>query len=482
MTMTRRNFLKAAAGTAAGGAVLGGPRRAAPPPPLAPVTITVTSSPPRLLPSAFTTGFTNADTTLYDPWDGNDPTAVSRAKGLVSGGLGLVNTQVMAWGADDPWPDPSQPGPTNWDELDAKVQLALDTGATPVLTLCEAPWWMKGQLNADGTTTLLTAGQEWDDIAYNSRVLDDRMDDWLTLVQAVVERYLDTPYGVTHFQVWNELKGYYNPATNAWDHDTSAGDPSGPNAKHGYTYLYNQTYARIKATAQAMKVFPGSVQVGGPYVVMDTWSSTDTSNPSDWTTAYGNYDQRSLDVVTYWLANNAGAEFLTLDAGNTNRDANITDAFTAAEKFADIVTWVRGRSNLPVWFAEWYADPYSGTDANYDAAVKAYSMLRFLDAGGATLLEWNGVGGGTDAGLWTSTSTSSGGQPTPWYAACQLFHQHFAAGTTLLTTTASAPTVAALASPDTTLLVNKTPDTRLAVVNGTSVTLSPYQITTLPTP
>jgi hypothetical protein len=477
MTLTRRNLLKAAAGTAAAGALATGARPAA----AATVTVTVTGT--RSGTSAFATGLTNADTTLYDPWDGNDATAVTRAKGLITNGLALLNTQIMAWGAEDPWPDRSQSGPTNWDELDAKVQLALDTGATPVLTLCEAPWWMKGELNDDGSTTLLTAGQEWDDIAYNSRVLDDHLGDWLTLVRAVAERYLAAPYGVRHFQVWNELKGYYNPISNAWDYDASAGDPSGPNATHGYTYLYNQTYARLKSTAQTLGIDPATVAVGGPYVVMDTWSSTNTSNPSDWTTAYGNFDQRSLDVVTYWLAHKTGAEFVTLDAGNTNRDSNITDAFTAAEKFADVATWVRGLApTLPVWFAEWYADPYSGTSAAYDTAVKAYSALRFIQAGGTTLLEWNGVGGGTDAGLWTSTATSSGGQPTAWYTACQALHQHFPAGTELLTATSSATSVAALASPATTLLVNKTASSVSVSVNGTAVTLAGYQVTTLPTP
>jgi hypothetical protein len=487
MPLSRRRFLEATAGTM----VVGALGAAAPPAAAATVTVTVTAA--RSGTSAFSTGFTNADTGLYYPWGSNDQAAVSRATGLVHDGLALVNTQIMAWGTDDPWPDPSQPGPANWDELDAKVRLAVDAGTIPVLTLCEAPWWMKGQLNADGSTTLLTAGQEWDDIAYSSRVLDDRMGDWLTLVQRVAERYLVAPYQVRHFQVWNELKGYYNPATNDWDRTTSAGSPGGPNARHGYTYLYNQTYARLKNTAQALGIDPASVAVGGPYVVLDTWSSAgQESNPSGWTTAYGNFDQRSLDVVTYWLAHKTGAEFITLDAGNTNSDGvEITDAFTAAGKFADIAGWVRGldpttypgAGTLPIWFAEWYADPYSGTSAGYDAAVKAYSAVRFLKAGGAALLEWNGSGlGGADAGLWTATDQAGGGQPTPWYAACQALHQAFPPGTALLTATSSAGSVEALASPATTLLINKTAGPLSVSVNGTAVTLAGYQIATLPTP
>ena len=89
-----------------------------------------------------------------------------------------------------------------------------------------------------------------------------------------------------------------------------------------------------------------SIKVGGPYVVMDTWSSAFQSNPSNITRTYGTYDQRSLDVVQYWLQHKAGAGFITLDGGNRNKDnIDITDPFSAAEKFADVTCWIRSLDN-----------------------------------------------------------------------------------------------------------------------------------------
>src|SRR6266567_9387144 len=112
--------------------------------------------------------------------------------------------------------------------------------------------------------------------------------------------------------------------------------------KHGYTYMYNQTYGRLMQVARSLGIVTESIEVGGPYVVMDTWSSSaQQSNPSHITKAYGTYDQRPLDVVQYWLQHKAGAGFITVDGGNGNKDnINITDPFTASEKFANVTQWI----------------------------------------------------------------------------------------------------------------------------------------------
>src|SRR6266699_442934 len=328
--------------------------------------------------SHFSPGISHVDTTLNYPWDNNDPTAVKNVKSLIKHAIAYENTPIMAWGVDDPWPDPSQAEPGNWSTLDSRLQLIIDTGGIPVITLSEAPWWMKGELQSDGSTRLIMHSEEWSNIAYSARILDNKMDAWLHLVQRVAERYMVAPYNVRYFQVWNELKGYYNPITNSYDYTTSAGDPSGPNAKHGYTYMYNQTYG-----------------------------------------------QRPLDVVQYWLQHKAGAGFITVDGDNGNKDGvNITDPFTASEKFADITHWIRslnndiypGAATLPIWWAEWSAWPYTNlADDNYNNAIKSYAMIMFLEAGGSVALSWGGLGDGTASkGLWTTTATG-GGQPLPWY-------------------------------------------------------------------
>src|SRR5450432_3062817 len=165
---------------------------------------------------------------------------------------------------------------------------------------------------------------------------------WLHLVQRVAERYMAPPYNVRYFQVWNELKGYYNPGTNAYDYNASPGNPNEPTATHGYTYMYNQVYNRLMQVANELHISKDSIKVGGPYVVMDTWSSPNQSQLSNIRKAYGIYDECSVDVVLYWLQHKVGAGFITLDSGNSNKDnVNSADPFTSSERFADMTQWLR---------------------------------------------------------------------------------------------------------------------------------------------
>jgi hypothetical protein len=440
--------------------------------------------------SQFSPGISLVDNSLDYPPGNNNLTAINNVKSLIKKGISYVNTPIMAWGVDDPWPDPSQLEPGNWSSLDSRLQFILATGGIPVITLSEAPWWMKGVLQPDGTTRLISQSEEWSDIAYMARVLDNKMDAWLHLVQRVAERYMVAPYHVRYFQVWNELKGYYDPQTNAYDYTTSPGDPGGPNARHGYTYMYNQVYNRLMQVATSLGIPAASIKAGGPYVVIDTWSSRGQSNPSNITKAYGTYDQRSLDVVQYWLQHKAGAGFITVDSSNGNKDnVNITDPFTASEKFADTTRWIRsldnsiypGAATLPVWWAEWYASPYTDiTDANYNNAIKTYTMIELLKAGGAVALSWGGLGNGPPGtGLWTNT-TAGGGQPLPWYSSYKAFKDYFAPGTTIYKTIVSTPgSIAALASATRVMLVNKTANSITFTVNSTTVSLSPYQVSVM---
>jgi hypothetical protein len=437
--------------------------------------------------SQFSPGITLEDNSLDYPLGNNDPAAIDNVKSLMKQGIPYVNTPIMAWGVGDPWPDPSRPQPTNWGDLDKRMQLIVQTGGIPVITLAEAPWWMKGQLQANGKTRLITKAEEWSDVAYAARILDNKMNAWLLLVQRVAERYMAPPYNIRYFQVWNELKGYYNPITNTYDYTDSPGNPDKPVATHGYTYMYNQVYNRLMQVAASLHVPASSIKVGGPYVPVATWSSTSQSNPSNITKAYGTYDQRPLDVITYWLQHKAGAGFITLDGANLNEDhIAVSDAFTAAEKFADMTRWIRslnnqlypGAATLPVWWAEWYATPYTKTPDNaLNNAIKTYAMMKLLQAGGAVAFSWGGLGDGmSDRGLWTST-TPGGGQPLPWYYSYKAFTQYFPPGTPLYRVTLSLPgEVEALASATNIMLVNKTATTITLAVNGMSVSLDPYQV------
>lgn len=246
---------------------------------------------------------------------------------------------------------------------------------------------------------------------------------WLHLVQRVAERYMVAPYNVRSFQVWNELKGYYNPLTNAYDYTTSPCNPSGSNARHGYTYMYNRVYSMLMQVASSLGIPTKSIKVGGPYVVIDTWSSREQSDTSTITKAYGTYDQRSLDVVQYWLQHKTGVGFIALDSSNGNKDnVALTDPFTAFEKFADVTRWIRalnttiypGAATLPIWWAEWYSSPYTQQiDDQYDNAVKSCAMIELLKAGGAVSLSWGSPGiAPSSAGLWTTT-VANGVNPFP---------------------------------------------------------------------
>src|SRR5258708_17568935 len=98
--------------------------------------------------------------------------------------------------------------------------------------------------------------------------------------------------------------------------------------------MYNQVYERVNQVASSLHISPSSIQVGGPYVPMDTWSSTLQSHASSMTKAYGTYDQRPLEVVQYWLQHKERAGFIPLDGSNRNNDnINIPDHFTPAQQF-----------------------------------------------------------------------------------------------------------------------------------------------------
>lgn len=438
--------------------------------------------------SQFSPGISLVDQGLDFPQGNNNLNAINNAKSLLKQAFPYENTAIMAWGAPDPWPDPSQPEPTNWQYLDNRLKLITSTGGIPVLTLSEAPWWMKGQLQANGTTRLLTAADEWSDIGYGSRILDNEMDAWLHLVQRVAERYMAPPYNVRYFQVWNELKGYYNPGTNAYDYNASPGNPNEPTATHGYTYMYNQVYKRLMQVANELHIAGKSIKVGGPYVVMDTWASPNQSHLSNISKAYGIYDERSIDVVLYWLQHKVGAGFITLDSGDGNRDnVNHADPFIASERFADITQWLRsldptrypGATTLPVWFAEWYATPYGNTPNNdYNNAIKTYAMIRFLQSGGSVALSWGWAkNSSSDTNIWTATTQANGGRPLPVYYSYKAFKDYFGPGTRIYQTTVSDPeSITALASSSHIMLINKTSSNHYVGINNKVVQLKSYQV------
>lgn len=258
--------------------------------------------------SAMQTGATHTQYSL-DRWGNSD--AVARGKSLLQAAAVFQNQHMMGWGANNPMPEP---GVYNWSSLDARVQTMRETGATMVLTLCCAPGWMR------------PAGYEADWTYLEVAPDPARLQEFVNLTVAVAQRYPDVRY----FQVWNEFKGMWSTSPgctpsacgkNRWDYER-------------YTTLYNAVYDGIKA------VRPDAL-IGGPYIVMSTYSQP-FSYTGTISGPYGYMDQRVLNAISYWLENKHGADFMVLDASSKNKDnVWLTNEYAQAQKFNDIVAWVR---------------------------------------------------------------------------------------------------------------------------------------------
>ncbi|GAA1312828.1 GH39 family glycosyl hydrolase [Pseudonocardia xinjiangensis] len=341
---------------------------------------------------------------------------------LKNNGAIWQNVHLMGFGTLNPEPAPGQ---YDWSTLDQRMKLVKDTGGRTVLTLCCSPDWMKG--GAPGET-------DWSQL--ETAPEPAHFDDFAALAAQAVQRYPQ----IERVLVWNELKGFYNSALNRWDYE-------------GYTELYNKVYTAVKAVRP-------DVQVGGPYVVM---TSLDPGSPdsSDVRGPWGVADQRALDVVDYWLANNVGADFIAVDGGTATRNDTVAaPADAAARKFADLTAWIRQRSPLPVWWAEFYPDVPSGEDGGPTSQASAASTLAVLAAyaqsGVSVALLWGPQG--ADLGfsaLWTDSTKSDGGRPTPLTAPWQWLVPRLASGDVSVGHSPNLPMLA-FRAPDGLLLVNLT--------------------------
>lgn len=421
---------------------------AAQPSPTAPVRVTVT--PGRVEgKSALTLGVTH---TQYAPLDGHgDAEAIARARTLLRAAGPLQNQHIMGWGALNPQPEP---GRFDWASLDARLKLIRDTGGTPVLTLCCAPDWMKG--GGSGQT-------EWENLEVAPR--PEHFDDFARMAGDIARRYPD----VLHYQVWNELKGFWNRAENRWDYE-------------GYTNLYNKVYTALKA------VNP-KIQVGGPYIPF----RPDAVNPGTLPARdarlrdqpYGSVDQRTLDAFEYWNAHKVGADFVTNDLGSYNRGRPPADPFAATQLYTDMTAWLSARTKLPIWWAEWYATSYSVPTFSPEQqnALMAVTLARLVRAGVSVALRWAPQGDagrcceGSQESLWSDVRQAGGGKPFPAATTTAAFVAHFAPGTPLVNVQTSSASVFALASDKRVLLVNTTgAPLRVTLNQRAPITLSPYEV------
>ncbi len=390
-------------------------------------------------------GFTH---TKYSADRGEDTARKAAGKLLTATSL-PQNQHIMGWGADNPEP---RPGTYNFTDLDRRVALMRRTAGTPVLTLCCAPDWMKG------------GGAQTDWAQKSLEKAPDRAHyrDFARLAGVIAKRYPD----VHHFVVWNELKGFYDESRKRWNYE-------------GYTELYNLVYEEIRKQRD-------DVLIGGPYVVMDSNAPGSASNASALQGAWGVVDQRAIDALEYWNRHRTGADFLVVDGSSYTRDGSrlLPDEFRATRKFADVTTWLRKATGLPVWWAEWYVEPPDTQDRraawteDHRTAVQATAMMNMAEAGVSGAFYWNPEGN-TDACpgcLWSSTELSGGGGRLPMMDLLSRFAEEFPVGKGVRRPDVRGEGVQALASRDVLLVVNTRDEEASVRVDGRAVVLKGYEV------
>lgn len=328
-------------------------------------------------------GLTHTERSI-DDW--GDADAVADAKDILTDLGPLQNQHLMGWGALNPWPNPES-AEREWDSLDARIDLIRDTGGTAVITLCTSPGWMKPGGGRDDDDD----GEDDMDWEMEAPVAPEHFDDFAQLAAETAQRYDD----VQHFQIWNEFKGFWNEDENRWDYE-------------GFTTFYNTVYEAVK------EVRPDAI-IGGPYAPMVT--HVDGSHPSDVSGEWGTLDQRVLDAIEYWLDNNAGADFFTLDgaAHSSDGDWYPTTPEHVTDKFQTVTEWVAERTDLPIWWSEFYVDLQPNDNGSTPEMIDA-ALTGMSDGGASVALWWQPECSIPQSFpcLWTSVQQPGGGQPTEY--------------------------------------------------------------------
>ena len=380
-----------------------------------PVTITVDRGKPHII-SRFQHGVTHTQRSL-DAW--GDKQAVEAGKALLASTT-FHNQHIMGWGALNPQPSPDV---YDWKSLDARMSLIREMQGTPIITLCGAPDWMKGG----------KAGQtDWSKLEVAPK--PEHYEDFAKLAAEVAKRYPD----VKHFQVWNEFKGLWNAPENNWDY-------------RAYTELYNRVY-------DALKSVNPDIQIGGPYLVVEGTGTQ--KSPGD--AAAKPITPRNWKVIQYWLEHKRGGDFITLDRAVVSfHDKNVytPDELMALTKyFGDVTQQIRAKTDLPVWWAEYYGTTPRPFDRQFATAMYASIWKHLIESGASVALFWEPQGAGGElsgGGLFSNTQKVGGGKAYPMHAIYELVGEHFSSGAEIFSTTSTVPSIEALATRDKVLLINK---------------------------
>ncbi len=370
---------------------------------------------------------------------GADDPAKARAIDLLNATVGIQNTHFLGWGVGDI--NPSE-GVYDWGSLDRRVDLMNQIGGPQMMTIGLAPTWIKGTPNAFGNN-----GEY-----FTKRPLSDKHDEFAALALEVAKRY---PH-IRTFQVWNEMKGYWDESANNWDYAD-------------YTNMYNAVYDTLKA-------YDPTLEVGGLYLVVEG-----TGSQSRGYTGRDTFDPiggRNRQVIDYWLENMSGADFIAVDRGlidfhDPNQpDYTVEDRMALTRWFGEITRDLGELTDLPVTWSEYYA---GGPDeANHTLFALTYKHM--IEAGVDRALLWNPNEGETSNTLFSDVRNSNGGQPNKHYDVYAMIAEYFGEGTVLFDADVSSEDVEVLVSPTHTMLINKT-DGFLAIdLFGRGVLLRPYEV------
>lgn len=207
-----------------------------------------------------------------------------------------------------------------------------------VLTACNAPPQFRGP-----------PSDQWGGL--NDRVLSQFHQAYANYVGDIIRR--NNKFGlkrrITHVQLWNEAKGYYNGAENRWNYEELID-------------LQNKLYDAIKLAD------PG-VLCGAPYVAFSKdlpGTGSDRASLGSLNGPWGDSDQRDYDLLEYSFKFGK-KDFICVDANLGCRpwklDGTLNDppgGLAAVGYFATVAWWIRSKvgNDVPIWWSEIY--PYIG--------------------------------------------------------------------------------------------------------------------------
>lgn len=358
---------------------------------------------------------------------------IDKQLGVLASASSVASLHTMGFGAPNTWP--CKAGPLSWGYLDNRISQAEGAGQDIILTIGMAPTWMTYG-GVDCTTN-------WDNIEAAPMV--KYFADMASYAGQVAARYAGR---VTGYTLWNEFKGFWSLSLNRHRHED-------------LTTLYNQCYAAIKAADPA-------ALVGGPYAPVRAYQpGVRTGEPAPGAANYLAFsngaiaDGRTMTAVLYWLANNAGYDFFSLDGVNRYPD--------------EFMAWIRGQGvTKPVVWMEFYADASDTMLIDEARALQAENYRKALLGGAETMLIWAPQSGTTPfnyMALWDGQ-----GNELPFAGMLRAFRDTFPPGTGLYQVDVDSPDVTAAASNTATLIINRSGLPLDVAVGQTVVTLEPWAV------